>query len=807
MARIYRFGGPTLEFRLDPATRELHQGDTAVAVPPRAFDCIVYLLEQRERAVGRDELIAAVWGKTDISDGMLGQTVLSARRALEDTGKEQHFIRTVFRFGYHWVAAVETVEEAGGSAVASGAPSEAARIEPNGFSADAAKPPRRRPYGRPLLLGAAATLLVAAALLAPPALRWLRRDEADPPAASAAQAAIALVLPVTVEAGGGYDWIRLGLMDLVAARLRTAGLAVVPSDDVVALTRRSSNGEANQAELAHATGATLIIDAQAEAIGARWRLSLRTLRGREPALTGIGESNDVLAAARGAADDLARQLGYAPTPDRSAEGEPPALASLLAQIEAAILTDHLDAARTLIASAAPGQRDQPELRLRLAQIDYQAGDLAAAAAGFAAVAAAVSAEQDAVLHARALTNLGVVAAVQGDTTKAGKDLDDAITLLRGQRAPDALGKALNARGNVAAAENRFDAALQDYAEARAAFESAGSPLALAVLDSNLGALDMHRLRYADAAPVFERAAQRFAIFGVHAAELNALTALAEIKLALLDTGAALALEPRLRELVAQVADPARQRYGELTRAQVLAANGRLQSAAAIVQRVLDAAGGAGGTGDRVALARGHALAAEIALARGDARQAAEQAEASLQRYDARDDAREHARSFALRIEALLATGNKAGAASTAVELERFAAHADNAAARLYSDLATAESSTLSAAETDRILAAALAEADALRIPLDLRETVRAYAGWLVARGELARASAVAERVSGWTANDYASALLQLRVHHALGDTNLWRSALTRTQALAGERTIAAALLAAPERTALPTAPR
>jgi DNA-binding winged helix-turn-helix (wHTH) protein/tetratricopeptide (TPR) repeat protein len=803
MARIYRFGGPTLEFRLDPATRELRQGDTAVAVPPRAFDCIVYLLEQRERAVGRDELIAAVWGKTDISDGMLGQTVLSARRALEDTGKEQLFIRTVFRFGYHWVAAVETIDEASGSVIASGAPSEAVRIESNGVSVDMAKPPSQRPHRWPLLLGGTAILLVACALLAPAALRWLHRDETDPPAASATQAAIALVLPVTVEAGSGHDWIRLGLMDLVAARLRTAGLAVVPSDDVVALTRRSPNGEANQAELAHATGATLIIDAQAEAIGARWRLSLRTLRGREPGLTGIGESNDVLAAARGAADDLARQLGYAPTPDRDAEGEPPALASLLAQIEAAILTDHLDAARTLIASATPGQRDQPELRLRLAQIDYQAGDLAAAATGFAAVAATVSAEQDAVLHARALTNLGVVAAVQGDTAKAGKDLDDAITLLRAQRAPDALGKALNARGNVAAAENRFDAALQDYAEARAAFESAGSPLALAVLDSNLGALDMHRLRYADAAPVFERAAQRFAIFGVHAAELNALTALAEIKLALLDTSATLALEPRLRELVAQVADPARQRYGDLTRAQVLAANGRLQSATGIVQRVLDAAGAAS---DRIALSRGHALAAEIALARGDTRQAAEQAEAALQRYDASDDARERARTFAIRIDALLAGGAKTAAATATAELSRFAAREENAAARLYTDLAAAESGAADTADTDRNYARALAEADALRIPLDLREAVRAYAEWLVARGELARASAVAERVSGWTANDYASALLQLRVHHALGDTNLWRSALTRTQALAGERTIAAALLAAPDRGALPAAP-
>lgn len=105
MARFYRFEG----FRLDPATRELWRGDAPVAVPPRAFNCIVYLVEHRQRAVGRDELIAAVWGKTEITDGMLGQTVLAARRAFDDTGREQHFIRTVVRLGYHWVAATEAV--------------------------------------------------------------------------------------------------------------------------------------------------------------------------------------------------------------------------------------------------------------------------------------------------------------------------------------------------------------------------------------------------------------------------------------------------------------------------------------------------------------------------------------------------------------------------------------------------------------------------------------------------------------------------------------------------------------------------
>jgi len=788
MTRSYRFG----DFRLDPATRELHRGGAPVAVPPRAFDCIVYLVEHRERAVGRDELIAAVWGRTEIGDGMLGQTVLSARRALEDTGKEQHVIRTVFRFGYHWVAPVEVVEARAEEAEAAPAadaaetpaPPPPAEASAPGEAPAPAPPARRLPRG--LLALAAAVLLAALAVAV--VLRLRNAGPSAPPAGAESRGLVALVMPVTVSAGSGFDWVRLGLMDLIGSRLRAAGLAVVPSDNVVALTGRAAaaGDPADALALSRATGANLVVDARAEAIGGRWRITLRTAYGRQPALEAVGESSDVLAAARIAADQLARQLGFAPAPDPPADAEHRGLAELSQQIEAAILTDRLDAARALVAGAPAAERELPELRLRLAQIDYQAGHLDAAEAGFGAVAEQVSAEQDAVLHGRALSSLGVIAAVRDNAPLATRRFDEAIALLRGARAPDALGKALLGRANVAGSAGRYEAALADFAEARVAFQSAGNLLALAVLDSNLATLDMHRLRYAEAEPVFERAAGRFATFGIHAAELNALTAAAELKLALLEPDAALALEPHLRELVAQVADPARQRAGEMTCAQILIANGRLAQAERDLRGALEAAERAG---DRPALGRGHALAAQLALARGRPAEAAGEAQAALAHFNAADDVREHALTARLQVAALLATGSGADDAQGAAVLSNLAERSDNAAARVYFRLAAAERSAAAGGAADGAYRQALAEADALRIPLDLREVVRAYAEWLVRSGELARAGALAERVAAWAARDYDSALLQLRIQHALGDADLWRGALVRARALAGERRI------------------
>jgi DNA-binding winged helix-turn-helix (wHTH) protein/tetratricopeptide (TPR) repeat protein len=796
MPRSYRFG----DFRLDPATRELHRGELTVPVPPRAFDCIVYLVEHRERAVGRDELIAAVWGKTDVSDGLLGQTILAARRALEDTGKEQHFIRTVIRFGYHWIAAAEAIEATATETVAATpvpavqAPLSPGTDPPSSNDADdvvaAVLPAARGMRPRTLLAAIAAVLLALGAWFG---VHTWRQAASGPASTASTRTRIVLVLPVTLTAGDGYAWVRLGLMDLIAERLRAAGLAVVPSDNVVALTSRGANAAvADPATLAQTSGATLVIAAQAESIAQRWRVSLNSVYG-DPHLLADGEAVDVLAAARIATDRLAQQLGHAPAADPGTTVDAPELANLLQQVEAAILGDRLDSARALLAGIPPAQREQPQVRLRVAQVDYQAGDFAAAEAGFNAILAAVPAEQDPVLRARALVDLGVIAAMRDNSALAAQRFDEAISLLRAAHAPDVLGKALSARGNVAGLEGRYDATLRDFAEARAAFESAGNPLALAVLDSNLGALDIHRFHYAEAIPVFERAAQRFATFGVNAAELNALTAVAELKLALLDPHAALALEPHLRELIARVADPSRQRYGELTCIQVLAGNGRLQAAASELRAVLDAATKAE---DRAAIARGHALAAEFALARGDAHEAASESAVALRHYDASDDARERARTFGVRIAALLADGQAADATTTLDELKRFAARDGGAIARLHADLAEARMAGEAAVKSGAY-ERALADADALRIPLDLRDVAQDYATWLLHNGDLARAGAVAERVSAWVASDYEISLLQLRINHAFDDENLWRGALARARALAGERVIPVELLAPP----------
>jgi len=67
------------------------------------FDLLLYLIEQRDRVVSKDDLIGGVWGDRIISDSALGSRVNAARKAVLDDGKAQRLIRTMARKGFRFV--------------------------------------------------------------------------------------------------------------------------------------------------------------------------------------------------------------------------------------------------------------------------------------------------------------------------------------------------------------------------------------------------------------------------------------------------------------------------------------------------------------------------------------------------------------------------------------------------------------------------------------------------------------------------------------------------------------------------------
>jgi TolB-like protein/cytochrome c-type biogenesis protein CcmH/NrfG len=91
---------------LDTERRELLRGGAAIAVQPQVFDLLVYLMQNRERVVSKDDLIALVWRGRSVSDSTLTSRINAARIAIGDSGKEQKLIRTIARKGFRFVGGV-----------------------------------------------------------------------------------------------------------------------------------------------------------------------------------------------------------------------------------------------------------------------------------------------------------------------------------------------------------------------------------------------------------------------------------------------------------------------------------------------------------------------------------------------------------------------------------------------------------------------------------------------------------------------------------------------------------------------------
>lgn len=202
-ANVLRFN----DCELDLASRELRHAGKVVPLEPRVFALLVYLYEQRHRAVDKDEIQDAIWKGVIVSETALTRAIMKARRAVNDSADQQAVIRTVHGHGYQFVAIV---------ADADSSPQE-----------NVAAPDRS--IATPRLLAGFVVLLIVGFIL----YLW--------PAAEPKQTVRLAIMPVlNATTDPEYDWTRLGLMgfanDLIA---RSAEFNILPASDVIRFTERT----------------------------------------------------------------------------------------------------------------------------------------------------------------------------------------------------------------------------------------------------------------------------------------------------------------------------------------------------------------------------------------------------------------------------------------------------------------------------------------------------------------------------------------------------------------------------------------
>jgi TolB-like protein/DNA-binding winged helix-turn-helix (wHTH) protein len=108
MSNLYRFG----QFVLNPGRRTLSRADSPVSLTPKAFDVLLFLAQNPNRLVTKEELLQAVWGDTFVEEGNLAQYVWHLRKTLGDDSENPRLIVTIARKGYQFTMDV-TAADAG----------------------------------------------------------------------------------------------------------------------------------------------------------------------------------------------------------------------------------------------------------------------------------------------------------------------------------------------------------------------------------------------------------------------------------------------------------------------------------------------------------------------------------------------------------------------------------------------------------------------------------------------------------------------------------------------------------------------
>ena len=689
------------------------------------------------------------------------------------------------RFGYRWVMPTQIA-----SVEAAPVAAEPAPVVP----ADTAPAPAEPPAVRRTPLVAVATI---AALAIVAAFVWRTVPPTAPvPAAKVAARAVsspepagaAVVLPVDVEEGPEWAWIRLGVMDFIATRLRAAGRPVLPSETTLVLLARR-DGPSEPLALARGSGAPLVVVPSARLIDGRWQVRLAAHDADQSVRHIEANAGNVLEAARLALDQL---LGpSAPAADVA----PNDRAERLQRADAAMLADNLDEARREIAGI-PAAADDAELVYRRAQIDFRAGDYEAMDRRLLPLLDRLARGDAPRLRGFVLNGLGAAATRRNRMVDAERWFGEAVEVLTPLDEPRALGQALTGLGIAHAAQRRFDLALATFARARVALDAAGDTLAVARIDANLSLLDVERGRYPEAIAALRRAAERFAAFGAVNEQLTTLLGLARAQIESLAPADAMQTADAFWSLAGRSASPRLRHQLAFVRAEVLAQCGRLMEARALLAglaKEIDPAVEAD------TLARAQAVLARLAFGDGDAAEALRLSALAIEGMPKEQFERELAELWRLRLRTLLVLERGDDAQRLVADFSQWAEASGNPSAQTYARLAAAEldwhQGRRDAARTayERVLGAA----EAANVPIDLAAVVQSYAGALLASGDTASAAPVIARVSRWIDSDYGCSMLQVWAYWAKGDEKSWREALERARHLAGERAVPTTLTQPP----------
>jgi len=277
--QIYEFDN----FRLDVPNRELLRDGTHVALPAKAFDMLVVLIENGGRLVGKDDLFSRVWPDQIVEESNLTVQVSAIRKALGERKENPHYIATVSGHGYRFTGNLITLDSEEEEVVIERhsmsrraiETERAAGVNENVLSKNfAAQEVTRNPrtMGRPTLLFAGLVMLAISVGV----FLVLKRTKSSDTTASAAPIKSIAVLPFKpLVAGSRDESLELGMAETLIMRLSSLPEIKVPPTNAV---RRYGGLEQDAVAAGRELEVESVLDGNIQRAGDRLRVTVRLVR-------------------------------------------------------------------------------------------------------------------------------------------------------------------------------------------------------------------------------------------------------------------------------------------------------------------------------------------------------------------------------------------------------------------------------------------------------------------------------------------------------------------------------------------------
>jgi eukaryotic-like serine/threonine-protein kinase len=147
----YRFG----DFIVDTDQKVLLRQDKALPLTPKLFETLLILVENSGRIVQKEQFMERLWPHTFVEEANLTSNIRQLRKSLGDNARQPHYIETVTKRGYRFIANVQRVEM-----VNNGVDGSATRLDTSIPAIPAAVPDRKRVKRRVVIALATAILAV-----------------------------------------------------------------------------------------------------------------------------------------------------------------------------------------------------------------------------------------------------------------------------------------------------------------------------------------------------------------------------------------------------------------------------------------------------------------------------------------------------------------------------------------------------------------------------------------------------------------------------------------------------------------------